>query len=170
MKFKKIIAFILTLLIASGCSNLNVPKELKEANTNGQYITISFEEYDDMITNSESFVLFLRKDGCAQCSLTYPVLAEVLKNDPNKKIYALEASELESTELIVMASLFYAALGRDYYSENNLEQNLYTPSTVLIENGNYLYAKIGSLKAEEFEYFYQPNFIAVNNYYEYNLS
>lgn len=168
MKIKKIFLFLLLLLLPVSCS-FNTPMELIEAEQKGQYESISYQQLDEKISNLESFVFFIKKSDCSSCSAYYPIVAETLKLDENFKIYALDIKDLESTEQIVLASYFYSCLGKDYYAENEYSQyTLYTPSTATIIKGKFVYAKIGVQTVENLSYFYQPNYLYVNTYYEYN--
>ena len=167
MKVLKRILFVLLVFILTSCTP-GVPKEFKEAYKNDQFIPIDYKTYDEMISNGDSFVLFVRKDGCGECAKYYPLMAETLTRNLDYKVYAIDSSDLESTEAIVLTSMFYSTLGRDYYSENKLDQNLYTPSTALIVNGEFYKAYIGSLSSDEFEYYYQPSFLYFDTYYSYN--
>lgn len=168
MRKIKILSFILVFLTLVGCSP-RVHDSLKGAHENGQYVLIDYYEFETKIKNDDDFVFFVRKSDCSSCEMFYPVVANVLDDNSDLKIYTLLMDDLESSELIVMASYFYSVIGSEYYAEHEFQSHiLYSPSIVSIIDGEFKYAKIGVQSEEELLKFYQSNYFSYNCYYDYS--
>lgn len=135
----------------------------------GQLVDLNYEVFDEKLTNNESFIFFVTREGCHACESFYTTTAEFLDENEDKIIYTISESDIDSIGVVVMISYFTEALGKDYYFDNDYSTTvLYTPSIGKVVNGEFVYANIGGLNKEELGFLYQDNYYSLDTYYSYN--
>ena len=65
---KKIFLILFFIIMIGGCSNHNYLKE------------INYNEFNSMMRNEESFILYVGQTSCSACSNYTPIFTQVLKN------------------------------------------------------------------------------------------
>lgn len=166
MKLLKKLVLVLILFILVACESHPFGKYI----SNGQYIEITYDEYDEMIQKNESFVYYLKKKDCSYCKRFEPVLKDFLDENRELKIYALQYESVHSLNTLVLSSHYSLVLGKDYYDDNGYDRNsVYTPTFVKILNGTYVEVEIGLIDKIRLNEFYHDNFFHLDYYYDYNL-
>lgn len=164
-KIKSIILSLICLLSLSSCSS----DGLNRYRNNGQLIDLDYQTFDQKLIQDDSFIFFLKRNGCHSCNQFYEELDEFLKENKDAKIYSLNHSEIEAIDAFTVSSYFVSTLGKNYYVNNGYSQTtLYTPSIAKIVNGEFVYASIGVMNKEELSYVYQDNYLSLDDYYSYN--
>lgn len=171
MKFIKMLFISLVcLLMVVSCKN-EKPNEdgLDKYRESGQLIDLDYDSFDKKLIDDESFVFFLKRNGCSSCAMFYPIVAEFLEENQNLKLYTLNYSEMGATNALTVSSYFISALGNRYYEDNGYETtSLYTPTICKIVKGEFIDVKIGVLNKMELGYMYQNNYLSIDTYYGYN--
>lgn len=171
MKFIKMLFISLVcLLMVVSCKN-EKPNEdgLDKYRESGQLIDLDYDSFDKKLIDDESFVFFLKRNGCSSCAMFYPIVAEFLEENQGLKLYTLNYSEMGATNALTVSSYFISVLGNKYYETNGYETTtLYTPTICKIVNGEFIDVKIGVLNKNELGYMYQDNYLSLNSYYGYN--
>ncbi len=92
-KILKYLGLFLILIGISGCGT-----------TSGKFVSISYEEYKDLIDQKETFVLEMMSSDCTHCKSLKPKLQEVIKEYDievktinTKRLTKKEYQELTST-------------------------------------------------------------------------
>lgn len=85
MKKIKFIFIIVGILLLTGCSKSNISE-------------ITYDEYEKLIKNEETFILEVMQDGCSACESFKPTLEKVLK-EYDIKIKSINTSKLTEEEL-----------------------------------------------------------------------
>ena len=142
MKFKWYLTLLLFPLI-SGCGNNSSYSDQRfsleqKYYNNDQIIEIQAkEEYESLIDNKESFVVYIYSPGCYACGLFKPVI-EGFVEEENITIYQINAYYLSETSLV--------------------EHVQYTPSVALFNQGSF-YRLLDPIKAED-----APAFESINEF------
>lgn len=161
---KKILISIICLLSLVSCGD-----GLSKYRRNGQLVDLDYEAFNEKMINNDSFVFFLTRNGCHGCKEFYPVVSEYLKDNKETTIYRLNESDMEEINKFTIASYYVKALGSSFYEDKGYSTTtLYTPSVCKIEEGEFVYVKIGNLDKEEIADFFQDNYLSLNTYYGYN--
>lgn len=167
-QFKKIIIAASCLMCFAGC---NAPNKdgLDEFRDKGQLIDLDYETLDSKLINKESFVFYLKQEGCSSCERFYPVVSEFLMENEDAKICSLNFNDLEALETLTIASYFFKALGNSYYQKHEYSSTtLYTPTIAKVLDGEFIDVKIGAIDKENLTYLYQDNYLSLNTYYGFN--
>ena len=161
---RKIFISLICIFTLTGCSN-----GLNKYKKNGQYVELTYQEFDQKIIQKESFNFFLTRNGCPGCKSFYPVVEEFLKENEDKTIYMINESKLEETDKLILGAYYLDVLGNKYFKEHDRSPMvLYTPSICKILNGKFVYSQIGNLNRETLNYFYQDNYFSMNSFYTFN--
>lgn len=171
MKIIKVMFISLVCLIMLvGCNN-NKPNEdgLDEYRKSGQLIDLDYKTFDEKLMNDESFVFFLKRNGCSSCAMFYPIVAEFLEENQDLKLYTLNHSELTTIDSLTVSSYYLSVFGNAYYEKNGYDATtLYTPTISKIINGEFVDAKIGVMDKASLKNMYQDNYLSLDTYYSYN--
>lgn len=166
---KMLFISLLCLLVFSGCNKEKNEDGLDKYRESGQLIDLDYKSFDKMLADDESFVFFLKRNGCSSCAMFYPILDDFLENNQDLKIYSLNHSEMGVTDEFTIASYFIAALGNKFYEKNEYKTTtLYTPTICKIVKGEFIDVKIGVLDEEQLGYMYQDNYLSMDTYYRFN--
>ena len=165
---KMLFISLICLFMIAGCNKKN-EDGLDKYRKNGQLIDLDYKTFDKMLAEDESFVFFLKRNGCSSCAMFYPIVDEFLSENQNLKIYTLNHSKLGTTDEFTVAAYFIEALGNKYYEQNDYKTTtLYTPTICKIVNGEFEDVKIGVLDKIELGYMFQNNYLSLDTYYAYN--
>lgn len=161
---------LVTLICLSGLTSCGKGDDgLNKYRRNGQLVDLQYEIFDEKIIDDDSFVFFLKREGCHSCSTFYPIVGEFLEENKDAKIYVLNYNELQPIEAVTIASYFVEALGNSYYGKNDyMTTTLYSPSICKVVKGEVVEAEIGVIDKTEISYYYQDNYSSLDSYYEYN--
>lgn len=118
MKYYKLLLVIVVAFILQGC-NIKIEEKTSKGEKYTSYIEISYEEYNDKISNKEDFILYLGSSYCSHCANFKPVLESIIKNY-NLEVYYLDMSKLIDNEYAIV---------------QNKTKLQGTPTIVFIENG-----------------------------------
>lgn len=161
--FNKICISLVCLFNLVGCTSNK--DGLDNYRNNGQLIDINYKGFDRMLTDDESFVFLLKRDGCHACEMSYSIVSEFLDENKDKKLYMLNVSEMEPMDSFTLLSHL-----KDFYLEGVQDDtSIYTPTIVKIVDGNFLDIKIWSFDKEDLERMYQDNYRSMDTYFEYNI-
>lgn len=161
--FNKICISLVCLFNLVGCTSNK--DGLDNYRNNGQLIDINYKGFDRMLTDDESFVFLLKRDGCHACEMSYSIVSEFLDENEDKKLYMLNVSEMEPMDSFTLLSHL-----KDFYLEGVQDDtSIYTPTIVKIVDGNFLDIKIWSFDKEDLERMYQDNYRSMDTYFEYNI-
>ena len=131
---RKIFISLICIFTLTGCS-----KGLNKYKKNGQYVELTYQEFDQKIIQKESFNFFLTRNGCPGCKSFYPVVEEFLKENEDKTIYMINESKLEETDKLILGAYYLDVLGNKYFEEHDRSSMvLYTPSICKILNGKFV--------------------------------
>jgi len=106
-KVLKLIIFILTCVIVTGCGSNNITK-------------ITYSELEKKLENKESFILEIVQDGCHNCESFSPKFEKVL-NEYNIQAFSINLSNITEEENEKL---------------NNLYNITGTPAVIFIEKGD----------------------------------
>ena len=144
---KKIIAFMMALLIFTGCAckkeDVKVKldyEQLPSASESSEYLYQDFgllskelhstDEYDAKIANEDSFLLFIYRESCYGCSLLAPALKAYV-DEHQIVIYTMSITEIVNHDL-----------GEKEYIK-------VTPYLVLVEKGEIAYKELADVKLSD---------------------
>ena len=79
---------LVCLLMVVSCKN-EKPNEdgLDKYRESGQLIDLDYDSFDKKLIDDESFVFFLKRNGCSSCAMFYPIVAEFLEANQDLKLY-----------------------------------------------------------------------------------
>ncbi len=164
-----IVVSLVTLFVLVGCSSKKYDDGLDKFRKRGQLIDLDYDEFNEMLLEKESFVFFLKRNGCTSCAQFYPIVSEFLTENDNLKLYTLNHSELEEINALTISAYYYDVLGKDYYEKNEYSiTTLYTPTISKIINGEFVNVNIGIMDSVQLLNFYQDNYQHLDTYYSYN--
>ena len=160
---------LISIICLSGLTSCAGEDGLNKYRRNGQLVDLEYKIFDDKMINDDSFIFFLKREGCPGCEEFYPSVDEFLKENEEAKIYTLQFDDLEGTEALTIASYYVEALGNAYFTKKGYSTTtLYTPSICKVVNGEVVDAYIGILDKEGISNFYQGNYASLDSYYKYN--
>lgn len=173
MKFIKMmfVSLICLLMLVSCSGEIDKPNEdgLDEYRKSGQLIDLDYKTFDEKLVNDETFVFFLKRNGCSSCAMFYPIVSEFLDENQDFKLYTLNHSEIGTTDAFTIASYYMSVLGNKYYETNGyLTTTLYTPTIAKIVKGEFVDVKIGVMDKLSLKNMYQDNYLSLDTYYSYN--
>lgn len=116
--------YIAVLIIVSGCSNTTTNYIFKDESKSSN-IDISYDVVLEKISNNESFVLYIGRDDCLDCSEFKPILDDYLNNHPGSYIYSLDIKEFYHSDDIEYYEIVKETLDYDW-----------TPSLRFIHEGH----------------------------------
>lgn len=161
---KKTLISLACILSLTSCGD-----GLNKFRRNGQYVELTYEVLDQKTMSDESFVFFVSRKGCQACEEFYSVVGEFLKENEDKVIYQVNASNLLPLEEGTIATYFSEILGEKYFKENDKVSNvLYTPSICKVVDGEVVYGQIGNIDKETLSSMYQDNYLSFNTFYMLN--
>ena len=135
----------------------------------GQLIDLSYEVFDEKLTNDESFVFFITREGCHACEDFYTVVDSFLSENKDAVIYKMSETNIEAVDAFTVSAYFSEVLGTRYYEDHEYTSiNLYTPSIAKVINGELVSANIGNMTKEELSYMYQDNYYSMDYFYSFN--
>lgn len=165
--FNKICISLVCLFNLVGCTSNK--DGLDNYRNNGQLIDINYKGFDRMLTDDESFVFLLKRDGCHACEMSYSIVSEFLDENKDKKLYMLNASELEPTDSLILSSYFIETMGNEFYEDNEYDRtSLYTPTICKVVNGEFINLDVWKFEKEDILNIYQENYLSFSYYYGYN--
>lgn len=164
---KKIKFILLSLLVCVTLVSCNTDG-MNDYRKKGQYIELSFDEYNEKIAAKDDFVFIVTKNDCSACKNYYSVISQVLDSNSELVIYYMIYDKLEGFNTITMTSYLSNALGKEYYEELGFDNTLlYTPTTAKIVDGVYEDADINVLEMNRLLEYFEFNYTSLDYYYDY---
>lgn len=84
-KFLKILSVILGVFILCGCSNSGVEE-------------INYKEFDSLIEDKQSFILYIGSASCSNCTEFGPKFERVIEENNISDVYYIDLDELSDDE------------------------------------------------------------------------
>lgn len=164
-----IIVSIISLFVLVSCGGEKHDDGLDKFRDSGQLIDLDYEEFSEMMIEDESFIFFLKRNGCTSCAQFYPIVSDFLTENKDLKLYTLNHSELEEIDALTISAHYLDVLGKEYYEKNGYNTTtLYTPTISKIINGEFVDVHIGVMDTIQLLDFYQDNYQHLDYYYDYN--
>lgn len=136
---KKLMLCIMSCLVLfnlTGCGVSSKYQVTKEHRTETKYKEtkeITYEEYEQKISNNETFILLLWQTGCSHCETFEPKLNKIIKQY-NLEIFSLNLHDLSDKE--------YSTIKNKTFVSG-------TPTTVFIQDGKYVSKVVGDKDEED---------------------
>lgn len=106
---KKIVFMLLTIILVIGCTrkekelfdSYKVTDNAKVNDSISEVISITYDEYQNKISNKESFVLLLWQTGCGHCETFEPILNKVV-DYYNIEVYSMNIGLLSDEQYSIL--------------------------------------------------------------------
>ena len=118
-------------------------------------IEINYNQYKDIIKNSEYTIILLASEECSHCQQYKPLIKQVAE-EYNLTIYYLDVSKSLNNQEYNMIHDSYTALKDMYYEQVPI---IPTPTTIITKDGQEIDSKIGNIGYNGFKDMLQKNYV-----------
>lgn len=128
---KKIICFLLSILVLWGCSTPNTAKKVQIQGIE----SIHYEKLTQSLNSNVKFILYIGRPDCGDCQEFYPILEEYIESHEGTGIYYLNIKDFRDRAKADSAT----QEEKDFY--DNLYKELHfdwTPTIHVISNGKFI--------------------------------
>lgn len=127
--------------IVDGIENLNQSSETKGSKKT-YFTKLTMAEVEQKLDNSENFVLFIGAHDCSYCVLFKDVVNKYVKSTGNM-IYYIDIHDTSDSTIDNKVLLAWAEMLQDI-DTRDFDGTLSTPTTIVIQNGEFADAKSGA--------------------------
>ena len=86
---KKIICFLLSILVLWGCSSTDTASKIQIQGIEN----INYEKLTQNLNSNVKFILYIGRPDCGDCQEFYPILEEYIENHEGSGIYYLNIKD-----------------------------------------------------------------------------
>ena len=150
---KKIMICLLVMTLLVGCTPKQTDKPLNNYQmetidvdmtiyhgmpfSGHAYKGIKMQNFFDLIDNKGTALIFIGYKGCGACQISVPLINQAAKQTDNT-IYYIDATSYSDEEYNK-----YIEITKDFLNKDNGEPVLYTPSVMLVNDGEIIDNIIG---------------------------
>ena len=122
------------------------PKEVNNNNTSKEinYITISVDEYLNIMKKSEKSIIYIARPTCSWCQKQLPILKKLM-NQYDLKVYYLNTENFYDSDKQDYTEEGYKLIN----SSEKYKDGFGTPNTIIVQNGTIIDGEFGYVEEGE---------------------
>ncbi|WP_294578599.1 thioredoxin family protein [uncultured Thomasclavelia sp.] len=128
---KKIITFIIMILLISGCQFASINHIQKDTSLSGIH-ELNYQELEEKLNSDDLFVLYIGRPDCGDCQEFYPILTAYLQENEGVYLYYLNIQAFRDAAMQEDASDDEIAFYDNMREELDFD---WTPTLKLVNNG-----------------------------------